>query len=223
MAISSSNLADDQSQLVVSCLQDESLTGISSFYRHYTIGYVHRFAFDPCVEELMADKFGLTDCYLLYDAYQPSAGHESYGDVSMAGALQRYVDYKSCAVCGFSILGAVSFRSVHRCCKVVLYIPHRPVGCVDVIYCVGSLGYLLYLGSDISRACFSWVPDFGVWVSCIRQFDYGFLLVIFQRLLQEPMLIESNIVHDYIWDPGGLTGLLLGHCLGTSNFRKGGL
>ena len=54
--------------------------------------------------------------------------------------------------------------------------------------------------------------DFGVWVSCIRQFDYGFLLVNFQRLLQEPMLTNSSIVHDYIWDPGGLIGLLFDHC-----------
>lgn len=117
---------------------------------------------------LMTGIFGLCYCYLACDVSSLSVMHGCYGYETVAGALQRYVDYRSCAVCGFSILGVVSFRSIHRCCRVVLYIPHRPVGCIDGIYYVGSLGYLLYLGSDISRACFSWVPDFGVWVSCIR-------------------------------------------------------
>ena len=99
---------------------------------------------------------------------------------------------------------------------------------MDGVYYVDSLGDLLYLGSNILRVCASWVPDcsssgFGVQLHCDSRFIYGFLLVNFQRLLQEPMLTDSNIVHDYIWDPSGLIGLLFGHCLGTSNFGKGGL
>ena len=129
-------------------------------------------------------------------------------------------------MCGFSILGTVSFERVHHCCRVGLYIPYRPVGCVDGIYYVGTLICPLYLGSDVLRVCASWVfdcgsGDFRVWLSYNCQFDYGFLLVILQRILQEPVLIGSSIVHDYIWDPGGLIGLLFSHCLRTSNIWKG--
>ena len=86
-------------------------------------------------------------------------------------------------MCGFSILGTVSFESVHHCCRVGLYILNRPVGCVDGIYCVGSLICPLYLDFDVLRVCVSWVfycgsGDFGVWLSYNCQFDYGFILVI---------------------------------------------
>ena len=67
-----------------------------------------------------------------YD-YLPVAVHGSYGDEIVAGDLQNCVDCRSCLVCGFSILGTVSFGSVHHCCKLGLYIPLRPVECVGGI------------------------------------------------------------------------------------------
>lgn len=230
LAMSSPNLVGDQSQWVVLPMHGELLTEVDFFYQHYTAGYVHQFAFDPCVEQLMAVRFGLgsSSCYPSCDDYSPSVVHESYGYETVVSDLQSCFHYKSCTVCGFSVLGAVLFGSVHRCCRVGLCALHRLVGCVGDIYYVGSLSCPLYLGFDISRVCFSWVPDssscdVGVWLSCICQFDYGFLLIIFQRILQELALIDSSLDHDHIWDPGGLIGYLFSHCLGTSNFRKGGL
>lgn len=84
LAMSYSDLANDQSQSIASHLQDEL---VGSFIWYYISGYVHQLAYESCMEE-MADRFGLSDCYLLYDAYQPSAVHGSYGDTSMVGNLQ---------------------------------------------------------------------------------------------------------------------------------------
>ena len=156
-------------------------------------------------------------------AFHHQGVHGSYGYETMASDLQSFFDCRSCIVCGFSILGTVSFGSIHHCCRVGLYILYRPVECIDGIYCVGSP---LYLGFDVLRVCVSWVSDcgscdFGVWWSYNCPFDYGFLLVILQRILQEPMLIGSSIVHDYIWDLGGLIGLLFSHFLRTSNVWEG--
>ena len=138
----------------------------------------------------MACRFGLgsISCCLPSDVFSPSAVHGSYGYETVVGDLQSYVDCKSCTVCGFSILGIVSFGSVHHCCRVGLYILHRSVGCVDCIYCVGSFGCPLYLGSDILGVCVSWVPDydssqFRVQLSSDLCFIHGFLLVILQRIL----------------------------------------
>lgn len=176
----------------------------------------------------MAGKFGLGSISycLSCDGFSPLGVHGSYGYETVAGDLQICVDYRSCTVCGFSIHGTVSFGSIHHYCRVGLYILYRPVGCVDGIYYVGSLICPLYLGFDVPRLCVSWVSDcgscdFGVWLSSNCQFDYGFLLVILQRILQEPMLIDNSIVHDYIWDPGGLIGLFFSHCLRTRNIWKG--
>ena len=190
LAMTSPDLAGDQSQWVVSPVHGELLTEVGSFYQHYTAGYVHQLAFDPCVEELMAGRFGLgsISCCLPSDVFLPSVVHGSYGYEIVAGDLQGCVDCSRCTVCGFSVLGAVSFGSVHHCDRVGLYIPHRSVGCVDGIYCVGSFGCPLYLGSDILGVCVSWVPDydssgFGVQLSSDLRFIHGFLLVILQRIL----------------------------------------
>jgi hypothetical protein len=200
-------------------LQDEL---VGSFYWYYISGYVHQLAFESCLEE-MADRFGLSDCYLLYDAYHPPAEHGSYGDTSMVGNLQRYVDYNWRIVCGFSALGAVPFRSIHHCYRAGL-----SVGCVEDICYVGSFSCPLHLSSDIFSVGVSWVPDCGsygvrVQLSSGSRYIHGFLLVILQRLLQELALVDCSTVHDFIWDPGGLLGSLFSHCLGTSNFRRGGL
>ena len=177
---------------------------------------------------LVHGKFGLGSISysLSCNIFSPSAVHGSYGYEIVVGDLQSCVDCRSCTVCGFSILGTVTFESIHHCCRVGLCIPYRPVGCVDGIYYVGNLICPLYLSFDVLRVCVSWVSDcgscdFGVWLSSNFQFDYGFLLVILQRILQEPVLIDNIIIHDYIWDPGGLIGLLFSHCLRTSNIWKG--
>lgn len=230
LAMSSPDLASDQSQWVVSLVHGEMLIEVGPFNQHYTAGYVHQLAFDPCVEQLMAVIFGLgsSSYYPSCDDYSPSTIHGSYGYETVAVELQSCFHFRSCTVCGFSVLSAVSFESVHHCCRVALCALHSPVGCVNHIHYVGSFSCPLYSGSDIPRVCFSWVPDFGscdvgVWLSCICQFDYGFLLFILQRILLELALIDSSLDHDYIWDPGGLIGFLFSNCLGTSNFRKGGL
>ena len=101
----------------------------------------------------MAGRFGLgsISCCLSCDVFLPSAVHGSYGYGIVAGDLQSCDYCRSCTVCGFSILGTVSFESVQHCCRVGLYIPHRPVGYVDGIYCVGNLSCPLYLGFDVLR------------------------------------------------------------------------
>ena len=142
----------------------------------------------------------LSDCYLLCDAYRSSTGHGSYGDASMAGDLQGYVDYSWCTVCGFSALGAVSFRSVHHYCRDGLCALYTPVGCVDDICYVGSFSCPLYLGFDIFRVDVSWVPDCGsygvrVQLSSDSRFIHGFLLVILQGILQKFALVDCNTVH----------------------------
>ncbi len=150
LAITSPDLAGDQSQWVVSLVHGELLTEVGFFYQHYIARYVHQLAFDPCVEELMVGKFGVgsNSCCLSCNVSSPSIVHGSYGYEIVASDLQSCVYCRSCIVCGFSILGIVSFESVHHCCRVGLYIPYRPVGCVDGIYCVGNLICPLYLGSD---------------------------------------------------------------------------
>ena len=102
----------------------------------------------------MVGKFGLDSISysLSCNVFSPSAVYGSYGYEIVADDLQSCVDCRSCTVCGFSILGIVSFESIHHCCRVGLYIPYRPVECIDGIYCVGSP---LYLGFDVLRVCVS--------------------------------------------------------------------
>ena len=51
-------LVSDQLQWVASPVHGELSTEAGSFNRHYSAGYVHQFAFDPGVEDLMVVKFG---------------------------------------------------------------------------------------------------------------------------------------------------------------------
>ena len=89
LAMTSPDLAGDQSQWVVSPVHGELLTEVGSFYQHYTAGYVHQFSFDLCVEELMEGRFGLgsISCCLPSDVFSPSAVHGSYGYEIVAGDL----------------------------------------------------------------------------------------------------------------------------------------
>ena len=80
LAMTSPDLASDQSQWVVSLVHGELLTKVGFFYQHYIVGYVHQLAFDPYVEELMAGKFdlGSISCCLSCDGFSPLGVHGSY-------------------------------------------------------------------------------------------------------------------------------------------------
>jgi len=92
LAMTSLDLAGDQ--WVVSLLHGELLTEVGFFYQHYIAGYVHQLAFDPCAEELMADKFGLDSISysLSCNVFSPSAVYGSYGYEIVADDLQSCVD-----------------------------------------------------------------------------------------------------------------------------------
>ena len=89
LAMTSLDLAGDQSQWVVSLLHGELLTEVGFFYQHYIAGYIHQLAFDPCAEELMVDKLGLgsISCSLSCNVFLPSVVHGSYGYETVASDL----------------------------------------------------------------------------------------------------------------------------------------
>ena len=107
------------------------LTKAGSFNQHYSIGYVHQFAFDPCVEDLMVIRFG-SGSSSGYD-YSPSAMHWCCGYETMADELQSCADCSRCIVCGFSVSSVVSCRIFYHCCKLRLYIPLKQVECIGGI------------------------------------------------------------------------------------------
>ena len=88
---------------------------------------------DISVLDTSIGMLGSISCCLSSDVFSPSAVHGSYGYETVSGDLQSCVDCRSCTVCGFSILGTVSFGNVHHCCRVGLYILLRPVECVGSI------------------------------------------------------------------------------------------
>ena len=85
LAMTSPDLAGDQSPWVVSPVHGELSTEAGSFNQYYYVGYVHQFTFDPHVEDLMVVKFG-SGSSSGYD-YSPSAMHGCYGYETMAGEL----------------------------------------------------------------------------------------------------------------------------------------
>ena len=85
--MTSPDLVGDQLQWVVSPTHGELLTEVGSFYQHYIVRYVHQLAFDPCVEELTAGRFGLGSISCCFDVFSPSAVHGSYGYETVAGDL----------------------------------------------------------------------------------------------------------------------------------------
>ena len=87
LAMTSLDLVRDQSPWVVSPVHGELLIEVGSFYQHYTGGYVHQLAFDSCVEEFMAGRFGLGSISCCFDVFLPSAMHGSYGYETVASDL----------------------------------------------------------------------------------------------------------------------------------------
>ena len=100
------DLVSDQLQWVASPVHGELSTEAGSFNQHYSVGYVHQFAFDPGVENLMVIRFGLGSSSG-YD-YSPSAMHVCYGYETMAGELQSCADCNRCTMCVFSVSSVVS-------------------------------------------------------------------------------------------------------------------
>ena len=160
----------------------------------------------------MVGRIGLgsISCCLSCDVFSPSAVHRSYGCGIVASDLQSCDDCRSCIVCGFSILGTVSFGSVHHCCRVGLYTPHRPVGCIDDIYRVGNFSCPLYLGFG-TQGSSRWqlvTLNGEPWDPGIQFFGTLIPLVRFHHLGFEMMHVGLHRLRSRIafsrrvWDPG---------------------
>ena len=114
-------------------MHDELSSKASSFNQHYSVRYVHQFAFDPRVKDLMVVRFGLGSSSG-YD-YSPSVMHWCCGYETMAGELKSCVDCSRCKVCGFSVSGVSSCEIGHHCCKLGLYILLKP----KPVECIGGI------------------------------------------------------------------------------------